>query len=431
MVQTCEPQNVQTMLALKFDDYDLGPLRTGAFKEVIGNGIFTADGQEWAHFRQQLRPQFNREQISDLESSSRHMQILFKALPEEDAQGWIEGTDLMPYLFRFTMDVSTEFLFGHSVDTQSRTLHSLESGNTQEIQDDLQFTEAITFASEYTGWRMRFGPMYWLVSSKKYKTSCEVVQRFADRFVNLALNPDKKAPSNGKERKYVLLNELVAETRDPMELRSQVLHVMLAGRETTASLLSFVLLLASRHLDEFKKLREAVISHFGTEMSPTNEITFSSLKACKPINNFLYETLRLYPLVPMNGRRALRDTILPTGGGSDRKQPIAIKKGEQVAFPSYVIHRRHDIWGEDADEFRPDRWINRKLGWEMTAFGGGPRVCLGQQFALNEVSFVLVRFLQRYDCIEAVDTVSPLKKKLSIILGPAEDQKIRLHRATS
>jgi len=102
-----------------------------------------------------------------------------------------------------------------------------------------------------------------------------------------------------------------------------------------------------------------------------------------------------------------------------------------VGFPSYVIHRRHDIWGEDADEFRPDRWINRKLGWEMTAFGGGPRVCLGQQFALNEVSFVLVRFLQRYDRIEAVDMVSPLKKKLSVILGPAEGQKIRLHRATS
>jgi cytochrome P450 len=431
MVQTCEPQNVQTILALKFDDYDLGPLRTGGFRDVIGNGIFTADGKEWAHFRQQLRPQFNREQVSDLESSSRHLQILFKALPEEDAQGWIEGTDLMPYLFRFTMDVSTEFLFGHSVDTQSRRLYSQDSGNTQEIQDDLEFTEAITFASDYTGWRLRFGPMYWLVNSKKYKRSCETVQRFADRFVNLALNPDKKRPSNGKERKYVLLNELVSETRDPMELRSQVLHVMLAGRETTASLLSFVLLLASRHPGEFNKLREAVTSHFGTEISPTNEITFSSLKACKPVYNFIYETLRLYPLVPVNGRRALRDTILPTGGGPDRKQPIAIKKGEQVGFASYVIHRRHDIWGEDADEFRPDRWINRKLGWEMTAFGGGPRVCLGQQFALNEVSFVLVRFLQRYDRIEAVDKVSPLKKKLSVILGPAEGQKIRLHRATS
>jgi cytochrome P450 len=433
IVSTCEPENVQTVLALKFQDYDLGPLRRDAFADVIGKGIFTSDGEEWAHFRQQLRPQFNRDQISDLESTGRHVQILFKALPEEDAQGWIEGTDLMPYIFRFTMDVSTEFLFGHSVDTQSRTLHSQDSGNTEEIQEDLEFTEAITFASEYTAWRLRFGPLYWLVNSKKYKTACATVERFADRFVNLALNPDHKGSTqlHGKERKFVLLDELVSETRDPAELRNQVLHVMLAGRETTASLLSFVLLLVSRHPNEFKKLREAVISHFGTEISPTNEITFSSIKACKPINNFMYETLRLYPLVPMNGRRALRDTTLPAGGGPDRKQPIAIRKGEQVGFPTYVIHRRKDIWGEDADDFRPDRWINKKLGWEMGAFGGGPRVCLGQQFALNEVGFVLVRFLQRYDRIEAVDTVSPLKKKLSITLGPANGQKIKLHRATS
>jgi len=432
-VSTAEPENVQTILALKFQDYDLGPVRKDVFQETLGKGIFTTDGEEWAHFRQQLRPQFSRDQISDLESTGRHVQILFKALPEEDAHGWIVGTDLIPYVYRFTMDVSTEFLFGHSVDTQSRTLHSQDSGNREEIQEDLEFTEAMNYSQEYIGWRLRFGPLYWLITSRKYKNACRIVQRFADRFVNLALNPDHKrtVPEHGKKRKYVLLDELVSETRDPTELRNQILHVMLAGRDTTASLLNLSLIVLSKHPEEFNKLHEAVVSHFGTEISPTYEITFSSIKACKAINNFLYETLRLYPLVAINSRRALRDTTLPTGGGPDRKQPVAIKKGEQVGFPAYVMHRRHDIWGEDADEFRSDRWINRKLGWEMTAFGGGPRVCLGQQFALNEVSFVLVRFLQRYDRIEAVDMVSPLKKKLSVTLGPAEGQNIRLHRAAS
>lgn len=255
----------------------------------------------------------------------------------------------------------------------------------------------------------------------------------ADRFVELALDGEEKGstPPHGKERKFVLLHELVSETRDPMELRSQVLHVMLAARDTTANLLSFCLIVLSKYPDEFKKLREIVTSHFGTELSPTNEITFSSLKACKAINNMLYETLRLYPPVSLNSRRALKNTTVPTGGGPDGKQPIAIMKGEQVAWSPYVLHRRHDIWGEDADEFRPDRWIGRKLGWEMNAFGGGPRVCLGQQFALNEVGFVLARFLQRYDRIEAVDMVTPPIKKLSVTLGPAEGQKIRLHRATS
>jgi cytochrome P450 len=433
MVSTCEPENVQTILALKFQDYELGPLRRDIFSEVIGKGIFTTDGEEWVHFRQQLRPQFNRDQISDLESTGRHVQILFKALPEEDAQGWIDGTDIIPYIYRFTMDVSTEFLFGHSVDTQTRSLHSQDSGNTEEIREDLEFTKAMNDSQEYISWRFRFGPLYWLVKSKKYVDDCGIVQRFADRFVNLALNPDHKhsASEHGKGRKYVLLDELVSETRDPTELRNQILHVLLAGRDTTASLLNLSLIMLSKNPEEFKKLRDAVVSNFGTEISPTNHITFSSMKACKAINNFIYETLRLYPLVPMNSRRALRNTTLPTGGGLDRKQPVAIREGEQVGFPAYVIHRRHDIWGEDADEFRPDRWINRKLGWEMIAFGGGPRVCLGQQFALNEVSFVLVRFLQRYDRIEAVDMASPLRKKLSVILGPAEGQKIRLHRATS
>jgi cytochrome P450 len=408
-------------------------MRKGLFNEIIGNGIFTADGEEWAHFRQQLRPLFNRDQISDFGSFGRHIQILFKALPEEDSQGWIEGIDLMPYIYRFTMDISTEFLFGRSVDTQSRVLHSQDSGNTKELQEDIEFTEAMTYAQEFTGWRARFGPLYWLITSKKFKKACATIQRYADKFVALALDPDAKRPValSGKEKKYVFLDELVAETRDPIELRNQILHVMVAGRDTTASLITWALLLLSKYPDEFNKLRESVISHFGTETAPTNDITFSSLKACKALNNVLYETLRLYPLVPVNGRRALRDTTLPVGGGPDGKQPIAIRKGEQAGFLAYVIHRRYDIWGEDADEFRSDRWINRKLGWEMTAFGGGPRTCLGQQFALNEASFVLVRFLQHYDRIEAVDMVSPPKKKMGLTLSPAEGQKVRLHRATS
>jgi cytochrome P450 len=106
-------------------------------------------------------------------------------------------------------------------------------------------------------------------------------------------------------------------------------------------------------------------------------------------------------------------------------------KGEIVGFHAYVMHRRQDIWGEEAEEFHPDRWIHRKLGWEMIAFGGDPRVCLGQLFALNKVSYVLVRFLQRFERIEALDMAAPLKKKLSVTLAPSPGQGIRFHRASS
>lgn len=130
MITTSDPENIQAILATKFHDFDLGPYRKEMFFEMLGNGIFTAEGKEWAHYRHMIKPQFTRVQIEDLESAERHLDVLFKSLPDVDGRGWIEEVDLMPFLFRFTMDVSTEFLFGESVNTQSKILHSMDSSNS-------------------------------------------------------------------------------------------------------------------------------------------------------------------------------------------------------------------------------------------------------------------------------------------------------------
>jgi cytochrome P450 len=453
MISTADPENIQAILATKFVDWDLGPTRKEMFYEVLGNGIFTAEREEWGHYRSQLKPQFTRDQVSDLEGADRHLELLFKALPAEDEKGWVEATDLLPFLYRFTLDVSTEFLFGQSVNSQSATLHSQDSGNTRDadLQANIDFADAMTYTQEFISWRMRLSRFAILMSDKKFKQACKTVKDFADKFVHIALDPDFKTPvyREGEKGKYVLLHELTKEVRDPIELRDQVLHILLAGRDTTSALLGWSLALLSRHPETFSHLRRTVIEHFGTEANPTAELTFSSLKACKELTHVLYETLRLYPLVPLNGRTAMKDTILPTGGGPSRKMPIVVKKGMQVGYPSYVLHRRQDIWGSDADNFRPGRWEGRKLGWEFIGFSAGPRVCLGreyfplflgkiganmaktEQYALNEASFVLVKFLQRYDRIEAEDMVSPIKKALTVILAPGEGGvKVKMHRAS-
>jgi len=84
-VWTSDPENIRTVLATKFRDFELGPVRRNNFVPVLGHGIFTSEGDDWAYFRAQLRPQFTREQVSDLEAAERHLQILFRALPEEDS----------------------------------------------------------------------------------------------------------------------------------------------------------------------------------------------------------------------------------------------------------------------------------------------------------------------------------------------------------
>ncbi|KAN0112233.1 cytochrome P450 [Hyaloscypha variabilis] len=403
-VWTSDPENIRTVLATGFRDFELGPVRRNNFVSVLGHGIFTSEGGDWAYFRAQLRPQFTREQ----------------------------EMDIMPLLFNFTLDVSTEFLFGKSVNSQTALVSSqcLDSG--PEVKKNKDFSKALNFALEYIGWRVRLQGLYWVANSRKFRRACRTVRSFTDDFVRLALDPTTKKliPDPDKTGKFVLLDSLVATTKSSEELRDQVLQILVAGRDTTSSLLSWTILLLSRHPKHLNFLRNAILEHFGTESSSKNAMTFSSLKACKPVQNVLYEALRLYPLVPVNSRTALVDTILPVGGGMDGKLPIAVAKGEQVVYSAYVLHRRNDIWGEDADEFRPGRWEGRRMGWEFLGFSGGPRACLGQQYALNEAGFVLSRLLQRYDGIQSQDISKPLKKNLTTILSPG-GVKVKLHKADS
>ena len=106
-----------------------------------------------------------------------------------------------------------------------------------------------------------------------------------------------------------------------------------------------------------------------------------------------------------NMRLCLKDCTIPTGGGADGKSPIFVPRGTQVSVNFGAMQRDRDIWGEDAEEFRPERWENVKLGWHYIPFSGGPRVCPGQQLALAECSFVLFRLLREFERIENRDPV--------------------------
>lgn len=83
--------------------------------------------------------------------------------------------------------------------------------------------------------------------------------------------------------------------------------------------------------------------------------------------------------MPLNFRVAMVNTSLPVGGGPDQRAPVYVKKGALVAYNVFAMHRRKDLWGDDADVFRPERWEeNAKRGWEYLPFNGGPQICLGR-----------------------------------------------------
>lgn len=160
-----------------------------------------------------------------------------------------------------------------------------------------------------------------------------------------------------------------------------------------------------------------------------------SLSSCEVC--LCYSGLRVYPPVPLNNRTAKKATILPRGGGPDGTAPILVRKGEVVVFSQYVNARRKNIFGPDADEFRPERWEDQEnsnpYGWAYFPFNGGPRACLGQDFALMEVSYTIVRFLQEFETIrlpqgEKNEPVGTERQRLTLVLSSADGCRVELEK---
>ena len=431
---TADPRNLQAILATQFKDFETGKRRRSQFYPILGKSIFSSDGAFWEHSRALFRPAFARENINDLDATDHAADNLIKAAGPTDASGWTANVDLMPLLFNFTMDTASDFLFGESVEAQASAIRAKygdhatptkQVASAGEMASSQEFLEAFQTIGDYVLNRIRLQSLYWLADGIKFRRAIKVGRHVIEHFVQKAIETTNDEKSQGK--KDSLLSRLATQTHDREELRNQTLAILFAGRDTTAALLGWCLMRLALHPDYLTKLRNLILQEF----SPGEPITFAQLKGCRPLQHFLNEVLRVHSVVPINNRVAVKNTTLPYGGGPDQRSPVAVKKGQTVVFSVYVMHRRKDLWGEDALEFKPERWERRVPAWQFLPFLGGPRICIGQQFALTEASYVLVRMLQHFDAIEPIDKADmwKMRKGMGLTMWPGDGVKVRLHKA--
>jgi len=431
VVNTMDPKNVQTILAVNFKDWEIGKRRSAQFGAILGNSILTTDGAEWSHSRGLARPQFTRENINDLEGTEKACQDLIRVINGDTSEGWTAPVDLAPLLYRFTLDTSTKFFFGKSVNSQLAAAGIDEGGSSDdELSKTLneEFDRAWTKISEWMGMRIRMQGLYWLCNSPKYQRAIKLVRDFANHYVQLALKSHSqvsKSSSEAEPRRFSLLESLAQDSTNATELRDQILSFLFAGRETTAGLLSWTFAELARDAATQAQLRAAIAASFGADPAG---ITFAALKGCAYLQHVLRETLRLHPVTPMNNRVAARDTVLPAGGGPDGSKPVAVRKGQLCNFMVYGLQRREDIWGPDAAEFRPERWAGRKLDWSYIPFSGGPRICIGQQYALTEAAYLIVRVFQTFPDMEWVGAEGKLRKGSGVTMSPKFGVPVRFSR---
>ncbi|KAF7924111.1 uncharacterized protein EAE97_010723 [Botrytis byssoidea] len=410
-INTIDAENIKTVLATGFKDFELSPRRKTAMMPIFGKGIFILDGTEWEHSRAMLRPNFVRSQVADLDVFERHIQKLIKRIPENG-----NTVDLSKLFFMLTIDSATEFLFGESTETLDETKFD-SPGH--------RYSEAYDYLGEQTGKQVRLGKLATLFPNKRHQDSIKYVHSYVRTYVDKALAlqvsaPPQKSESTDQDR-YIFLEQLAKSGYSASKIQAELLNILLAGRDTTASLLTILFMILSREQNVLEKLRKEVMGLEGR--APT----FEEMKDMKYLKWCINETMRLYPIVPTSSRVAIRDTVLPRGGGPDERSPTMVKKGTLVQYSSYGLHRRKDIYGEDADEFKPERWEKFRPGWEYIAFSGGPRICIGQQFALTEASYTTIRILQTFSRMEARDQ-NPFTEWLTLTMSNKWGCKVGLFK---
>ncbi|KAK6854201.1 cytochrome P450 alkane hydroxylase [Apiospora arundinis] len=435
IIFTVDPENLKTILATDFQKWDLGPRRRKLLSPLVGVGIFTSDGQAWEHSRSLIRPSFTKIRMSDSSMFESHFQNLLSVLPRKNPVSGLVDVDLHPLIFRMTLDSASEVLLGRSFETQIQP----PSSPTQGFMEAFDYAQLKTH-SRYLSDRGFMKPLGMLMSLvfpkiwKNFDDSCSTVHRIVDDIVADHLvsieqkalygSRDEKEADETANKKYVFLEELVKETRNPIELRDEVLNMLVAGRDTTASLLTTSLFMLARHPEIWNRVRTEVIDAVGYDEIPE----YDTLRNLKQLRNLFNECLRLWPPVPLNSREANVDTVLPRGGGTDGRSPIFVKAGQSVNYHVYSMHRLPSIFGEDAHVFRPDRWDDPKLrpGWGYIPFNGGPRICPGQQFALTEAAYVLARFMQHVESIERRDVEYEWAERVALVTKGRNGVKVAL-----
>lgn len=219
---TIEPRNLEAILSTNFQDWSMGA-RHRVMYPFFGDGIFTQEGADWKRSRELLRPQFLHKQYEDLSVFREPVDALLRVLPTSGV------VDLQQYFFRLTLDVTTAFLFGESVGSINQT----------DNEDEENFASAFNVAQDFIAKRMRLQGLYWLVGGSGFRNACNTVHRFADQIIDRNLG--RSTDTDDKHGRYVFLDFLSKNTSDRTALRSQIINILVAGRDTTACLMSWTM----------------------------------------------------------------------------------------------------------------------------------------------------------------------------------------------
>ncbi|KAG8999414.1 hypothetical protein FRB94_006194 [Tulasnella sp. JGI-2019a] len=343
---------VKFVLSTGFQNFEKGERQRILNESFFGKGIFISNGERAKMHRAPARPYFARERIGEYESFAKNTDKMLAVLKRKTAAG--EAVDVQDIFSRFTMDTAGEFLFGtsdlHTLDLPFPKASEAVLGPKGIATDGIYGGFVKAFEQGQVNTRKRLGQPFpaWTAREFFNYSQSETAKGIRDFLEPLVRNAtQRRRQSEAKAEEGSFLDHLADSTDDVELVRDQLLNMLLAARDTTACLLSFTCYLLAMHPEVNLRLRQEILAHFG----PSGLPTYDSLKTLKYLRAVLNETLRIFPPVPGNARSSKGQTLIPT-----RQGPLFIPgEGWQITWFPISIHKRKDLWGDDADEFNPDR----------------------------------------------------------------------------
>ncbi|KAL6499347.1 hypothetical protein OROHE_026010 [Orobanche hederae] len=358
-IYTTEPKNIEYILKTNFSNYAKGEVNQDIWRDLFGQGILVVDGEKWRQQRKLASSEFSTRVLRDFSCSvfrKNAAQLVSTVCGFSKTYQFFDAQEpnQTALLMRYTLDSISKVGFGVDLDC-------LQGSNAE----GNEFIKAFDDSSELVYWR--YVDPFWKLKRHLniggeaiLKKKTKFIHNFVDKVIRT------KREQMEKEQYYDILSRFIVESKKDPEmmtdeyLRDIILSFIIAGKDTTANTLSwFIYVVCKNPLVQERiaqEIREAVPTNPQDEASFDDfieRITDEALEEMHYLHATLSETLRLYPAVPVDGRCAETDDTLPDG--------YKVKKGDGVYYMAYAMGRMPYIWGDDAEEFKPERWLKNGM----------------------------------------------------------------------
>ncbi|KAI0701859.1 cytochrome P450 [Cytidiella melzeri] len=412
---------------------------------LAGPGVLVAEGDQHRNQRRILNPAFGPVAVRDVTDMFIEKSQLLRDrwLAEIAKSGETDAhIDAMPWLSKAALDMIGIAGFNYNFDA----LNPQEG--RRELNDAFNTISISMHTPRLMAILQAFIPFLRVFKTEGEKKLAEA-QKIMRR-IGLQLVAEKKASviaeseQGNIEKKKLLGRDMLtllvkanmasdipdSQRLDDDEVLAQFPTFVVAGHETTATATTWAIFSLTQHPDVQRKLRDELVSF------PTDNPTMDELHALPYLDMVVKEVLRHHSVVPIGMRVATKDDVIPCSTPyTDRygvlRDHIRVQKDDMIMIPILAMNRYKPYWGDDALEFRPERWEHPPEAIEtvpgvyanMLSFLGGPRACIGYRFSLTEMKALLFTLIREFE-FELDVAAERIKKRTAVVQRPilADDE---------